>query len=55
MQGRSRSVTVFDAKFAENLVDMVLYRVSADPQNNGDFVVGLALANPFRHFLLAGT
>ena len=55
LQCRRRSATVFDSEFAENLVEMVLYRVSADPQNDCDFLVGFALTQPFRHFLLAGT
>ncbi len=32
LQCSRRSVTVFDSEFSENLVEMVLYRVSADPQ-----------------------
>ena len=50
-----RSATVFDSEFAENLVEMVLHRVSADPQNDRDFLVRFALAHPFRHLLLART
>ena len=52
LDGHRRSATVFDSKFAENLVEMVLYRVSADPEDNRDFLVGFALTHPIRHLLL---
>jgi hypothetical protein len=52
LDGHRSSATVLDSQFAENLVEMVLYRVSADPEDNRDFLVGFALTHPIRHLLL---
>ena len=42
------SASVFDSEFAEDLVEMVLHGMRADPKDDGNLLVRLALTHPLR-------
>ena len=55
LNGDGSSTSVFDAQLAEDFIEVVLHCVSADPKDDSDLLVRLALANPFSDLLLART
>lgn len=44
----------FDATFGQNMLQVFLHGAVGAAENEGDFIVAFALADPMQHFLLTG-
>ena len=53
LNGHGSSTSVFHSQLPEDLLEVVLHRVSADPKDDSDLFVRFPLANPFADLLLA--